>query len=72
MKKNFKGKGSKPITGNISDNQIHLILEIPKTTLRDWKNSDGYRKKLYWLLKSMKKEELVAYKEKSQEYIIYK
>jgi len=53
-----KSTGSKPIKGNISDNQIHLILNIPKSTLRDWKDSYGYRRNLYWLLKTMSKEQL--------------
>jgi len=64
-----KGKGSKPIKGNISDNQLHIILEIPKQTLTDWKESDSYRNSLYWLLKSMTKQELLDYKEKSKKII---
>lgn len=63
------GKGSKPIKGNISDNQIHLILGIPKQTLTDWKNSDNYRKDLYWLLKSITKKELHNLKEESKKFI---
>lgn len=63
-----KGKGSKPIKGNISDNQIHLILGIPKQTLTDWRDSSSYRSGLYWLLKSMTKKELLEYKEKSKEF----
>lgn len=64
-----KGTGSKPIKGNISDNQIRLIIGIPKQTLTDWKNSNNYRKDLYWLLKSMTKKELIAFKEKSKEFM---
>ena len=63
-----KGKGSKPIQGNISDNQLHIILEIPKQTLTDWKKSDSYRNSLYWLLKSITKQELLEFKEKSKEF----
>lgn len=64
-----KGTGSKPSTGNISDNQVHLILGIPIKTLSDWKVSDNYRKNLYWFLKSMTKKELLEYKEKSKEFV---
>jgi hypothetical protein len=64
-----KGKGSRPIKGNVSDNQIHLILDIPKSTLTDWKNSDTYKKQLYWFLKSMTKEELSQYKITSKEFL---
>jgi len=63
------GKGSKPIQGNISDNQLHLILGVPKQTLADWKNSNSYRKNLYWFLKSMSKEEIEDYKTKSKRFI---
>jgi len=63
------GKGSSPIKGNISDNQLHLILNIPKQTLSDWKNSNSYRRKLYWLLKSMTKQEVEEYKTKSKKFI---
>lgn len=63
------GTGSKPVTGNVSDNQIHIILEIPKRTLLDWKESEGYRRGLYWFLKSMTKQELLAFKEKSKEFL---
>lgn len=63
-----KGTGSKPSTGNISDNQIHLILGIPKRTLQDWKESETYRTGLYWFLKSMTKQELLDFKEKSKEF----
>ena len=63
-----KGTGSKPIQGNISNNQLHIILEIPKQTLTDWKNSNNYRAGLYWLLKSMTKQELLEFKEKSKEF----
>ena len=62
-------KGSKPIQGNISDNQLHLILNIPKQTLIDWKKSDSYRKDLYWFLKTMTKEEIEEHKTKSKKFI---
>jgi hypothetical protein len=70
MRGNIKplGKGSKPSTGNISDNQIHIILDIPKSTLSDWKNSNSYKAGLYWFLKSMTKQEILDYKEKSKEF----
>ena len=61
-----KGTGSKPIQGNISNNQIHIILA--KQTLTDWKNSSNYRAGLYWLLKSITKQELLEFKEKSKEF----
>lgn len=64
-----KAQGSKPVKGNISDNQIHIILKIPKTTLKDWKKSNGYKCGLYWFLKSMTKEELLDMKEKSKEFL---
>ena len=63
------GKGSKPIQGNISDNQLHLILGVPKQTLIDWKKSNNYRKDLYWFLKSMTKQEIEEYKIKSKKFI---
>ena len=63
---NLKGTGSKPVKGNISDNQIHLILGIPKQTLRDWCESETYRRDLYWFLKSLNKEELKEFSEKSK------
>lgn len=64
-----KGTGSKPIKGNVSDNQIYILLGIPKQTLTDWKNSDSYRKQLYWFLKTMTKQELIEYKEKSKKFV---
>jgi hypothetical protein len=64
-----KGIGSSPVKGNVSDNQIHKILKIPKSTLTDWKNSDTYKKQLYWFLKSMNKVELSQYKEVSKDFI---
>ena len=63
------GKGSKPVQGNISDNQLHLILNIPKQTLIDWKKSNSYRKDLYWFLKSMSKEDIEEFKTKSKKFI---
>jgi len=70
MSKKFRnGKGSKPVQGNISDNQLHLILNIPKQTLIDWKKSDSYRKELYWFLKSMSKEDIEGFKTKSKKFI---
>ena len=70
MKHNLKaGTGSKPIQGNISDNQIHIILDIPKQTLTDWKKSSNYRSGLYWFLKSMTKQELQEFKDKSKEFV---
>lgn len=65
-----KGTGSKPQTGNVSDNQIHIILGIPKQTLTDWKNSNNYRRDLYWFLKSMTKKELLEYKEMSEKFYL--
>lgn len=63
-----KGKGSKPIRGNISDNKLSILLEIPKTTISDWKKTDNYRNRLYWFLKSMTEDEIKEYKEKSKEF----
>jgi len=68
LKRKGFGEGSKPSTGNISDNQIHLILNIPKRTLTDWKKSNNYRRGLYWLLKSLKKDELLKYQKKSKKF----
>ena len=64
-----KGTGSKPTKGNISDNQLSLILNIPKSTLRDWKKSNSFRKELYWTLKAIKKEELMNFKKESEKFI---
>jgi len=60
------GSGSKPVQGNISDNKIFEIIGIPKSTLRDWKNSYGYKRDLYWILKSMSKKELLERQEESK------
>jgi len=64
-----KGTGSKPVKGNISDNQLSLLLNIPKSTLYEWKRSVSFRKKLYWVLKSMTKDELIDFKNKSKEFV---
>ena len=70
MSEKFRNsKGSKPVQGNISDNQLHLILNIPKQTLIDWKKSNSYRKDLYWFLKSMSKEDIEEFKTKSKKFI---
>lgn len=61
-----KAQGSKPVQGNISDNQLNIIVGIPKSTLADWKNSYGYRRDLYWILKSLSKKELLELKDKSK------
>lgn len=62
--------GGAPIKGNISDRQISIILEIPPQTLRDWAVAGGYRTTLYWMLKTMKKDELAALKEKARETML--
>ena len=70
MAKKFgNSQGSKPVQGNISDNQLHLILGVPKQTLIDWKKSNSYRKDLYWFLKSMSKEDIEEFKTKSKKFI---
>lgn len=67
QKNNFGKVSNKPI-GNVSDNQIHLILDISTRTLFDWRVSgDTFRSGLYWSLKTMTKEELIAFKEKGEE-----
>jgi len=60
--------GSKPQTGNISDNQLTVLLDIPQSTLRDWKKADNYKNHLYWFLKSIHKEEILNFIEISQSF----
>jgi len=63
------GKGSSPQTGKISDSELARITNIPKATIISWKkrDKDNWRKKHYWLLKSMTKEELENQIKKSLE-----
>jgi len=72
MQSNVKptGKGSKPSTGNISDAELARVTTIPKQTLITWSKTDSsnWRYQHYWFLKSMTKEELLNYKEKSKEF----
>ncbi|WP_456471184.1 hypothetical protein [Caminibacter sp.] len=44
--------------------EIKEIFNIPQTTLVDWKNSKGWRKNLFTILKNMPKEEALKLKEK--------
>jgi hypothetical protein len=43
----------------IKNIDIVRVLGIPKTTLQDWKNNDGYLGILFFMLKSYTKEELI-------------
>jgi len=59
-------KGSSPIKGNISDNKLSMLTNIPKSTLTDWKKSINYRRELYWLLKAMTEKEIQDFLLKSK------
>ena len=61
-------KGSRPVTGAISDNRLHKIFHIPKSTLGIWKNGDNYKNQLYWFLKSHTEDEIKEFLEKSKLY----
>lgn len=63
-------KGSSKVKGNISDNALSRITEIPKPTLITWSKQDknNWRYKHYWFLKSMTEEELKVFIEKSKEF----
>lgn len=42
----------------MKDTEISKILNIPLTTIRDWKKANNYRTLIYELIKNMDKEEL--------------
>lgn len=53
--------GAKKRTGKISNAAISKIIGIPEATLTSWRDfsHDDWRHKIYWLLKSFTKEELI-------------
>ncbi|NPA12177.1 MAG: hypothetical protein GXO62_08035 [Epsilonproteobacteria bacterium] len=46
--------------------EINEIFGIPQTTLRDWKNSKGWRKTLFEILRALSKEEALQLKQKTK------
>lgn len=47
--------------GNISDGKLTKHLLIPKSNLVKWKRPDSFRNVLYWILKGLTEEELLAH-----------
>ncbi|OGS70786.1 MAG: hypothetical protein A3F91_09745 [Flavobacteria bacterium RIFCSPLOWO2_12_FULL_35_11] len=62
---NRSGAGKR--TGAISDRGISQITGIPPATILAWEKSkpDDWRYKIYWLLKSFTKEELIKQRSKA-------
>lgn len=42
----------------MKDKELHEIIGIPTSTLKEWKKAKNYRKFIYELLKNMDKKEL--------------
>ena len=46
--------------------EIVNTMQIPKSTLYDWKNADDYKRTLFYALKSMSVKELEAFKKRGE------
>jgi len=64
------GVGSKPSTGNISDNKLKSYIPIPSGTLVAWKKTDedSYRRAIYKFLKVINEDEYKEFMKRIDEF----